>query len=238
MNKLFISFAITVFSIPVVASAASVQVYPTITTAYGNEHPAMPNPSAADIYTRIVQGSWSNQQTGVPTYQLPGAGNYQVQFFPPPGYSYTADAGCSGTIQTDQDIICNVDYKDGVPIPPTPPPPLITTPQPTSTPTPVSQPTPAVVQTQSVSVPIPTAIPAPVETPSPVTAKASTPAPAAAPKVITKTIIVHEYATTTPTESTTTTQDIQALQQRVGVLEQIVSVLQRTLSSIRNFLGL
>lgn len=99
---------------PYYAHAATVQVYPSMSQQNAGRHPYVSG--SIDIKTRIVQGSWSDTQYGVPTYTLPSAGHYQVQFYPPQGFTYTTNGKCGGEIAADEHIVCEVDYEDGEPI--------------------------------------------------------------------------------------------------------------------------
>lgn len=131
MKKLIATLALIAFTgAPVLAFAdGQVQVYPEITNSHGGTK------FARDIYTRIVAGSYTDQQTGVPTYSIP-AGPYEVQFFPPAGYSYSAGIDCTGTVNDGELKVCHVSYSDGAPDVQTPPP----APQPAPT---VETPTPS-----------------------------------------------------------------------------------------------
>lgn len=144
MKKLLATLTLIAFAgSPALAFAGGqVQVYPTITNAHGGTK------FAADIYTRIVAGSYTDQQTGVPTYEIP-AGQYEVQFFPPAGYSYSAGADCTGIVNDGELKVCQVSYSDGASTAQTPPPapqpaPTVETPTPSPSPT-VNVPTDVVV---------------------------------------------------------------------------------------------
>ena len=135
MKKTIVSLFAVAFLLPSVALAASVQVIPTLINAQGGRA------TGADLRTCITQGEYSECATDMPTFFLPGAGNFEVSFYPPAGYSYETNyrcpAGsrfdyktqrevcvgapdrtitCSGTIAADEGKKCYVVYADGAPI--------------------------------------------------------------------------------------------------------------------------
>lgn len=94
---------------PVMASAATVTVYPITTNAHGG------TANASNMTVCIA----SDCEQGVPTFTLPDGTAYQVTFQPAAGYSYSADDNCAGVAQGD--ITCTVNYADGAPIAPSAP---------------------------------------------------------------------------------------------------------------------
>lgn len=88
------------------ALAATVQVYPTITSSHGGTK------FAVDMTSCIA----SECAQGVPTFTVPDGAAYAVTIQPAAGYSYTLDSNCSGVAQGD--IVCHVDYQDGATIAP------------------------------------------------------------------------------------------------------------------------
>lgn len=96
--------------LPVSVFAASVQVYPTITNAYGG---------TADyraLNSCVTDSSGAQQcAAGVPTFTIP-SGTYSVSVTPPLGYSYVLGSTCSGTVAADDSVQCDVKYNDGAPI--------------------------------------------------------------------------------------------------------------------------
>lgn len=108
--KTFIT-TLVIFLLPLTSLAATVQVYPTMTNAYGGTK------HASDIYTEIyVDDILIGSEYGVPTYEIP-AGNYEVRFFPPVGYEALVIGGCTDYIDEDSYYVCNVHYKDGADTP-------------------------------------------------------------------------------------------------------------------------
>ncbi len=89
---------------PVIASAATVTVYPITTNAHGG------TANASNMTVCIA----SDCEQGVPTFTLPDGTDYQVTFEPAAGYSYSADSNCAGVAEGD--ITCTVNYADGAPI--------------------------------------------------------------------------------------------------------------------------
>lgn len=208
------------------AMAATVQVYPIITSSHGG------TANAADMKSCITANGQTQCDTNVPTFSIPDGSTYSVTITPAAGYSYSLDSNCNGVAQGD--IICNATYEDGAPI---------------AQPTPAAVPQPVVQPLQQTAVPAqPAAVPAPTVTTNPVensslvvpasTAAPADPTPEPKPQVITQTVIEYVQATSAPIESPTTTQQVQDLTTRVSALEAAVQWLQSVVISIKNFLGL
>lgn len=123
-----------------VFASAQIQVYPTFNLEHGG------TTFAKDIYTKIVTPDFTDQQLGVPTYEIPTAGAYEVQFFPPKGYKYKTNKDCTGTIEDKELKVCKVFYSDGAKS--TPETPVIIPTQTTPTPAPTA------TQTQPTEQPI------------------------------------------------------------------------------------
>lgn len=109
MKKLLI--AIVAFSLPALAFANQVEVYPTITNAHGGIK------SAADITVCGTVNGLQDCETGVPYFSAPVGSIYHITVNPPAGYSFTTHGDCDGTVAGDDaSMTCFVDYADGAPI--------------------------------------------------------------------------------------------------------------------------
>ncbi len=109
MKKILIIIAM--IALPAMASAHSLEIYPTI----HNSHGGTKYSSDITVYTTI-QGVQFHD-TGVPIYDVPPGGTYDIEVMPPVGYSDTLSGDCSGIADnTDTALQCNVDYYDGAPI--------------------------------------------------------------------------------------------------------------------------
>lgn len=128
-RKTGVMIVAALLGLPFAASAATVQVYPTITNSHGGTK------FAADMTACITHDGTTDCAQSVPTFTVPDGSAYEVTIQPAAGYSYGLDSACSGVAQGD--IICNVSYTDGAPIVT---PPAAPTPTPQAAPAPVSQP--------------------------------------------------------------------------------------------------
>lgn len=201
--------------LPMSASAATVQIYPTITSSHGGQA------NAQDMRSCITADGQTQCDYSVPTFTIPDGSTYSVSITPATGYSYSLESDCSGVAQGD--TICHVDYADGYKAP-------AQAPAPQPAPAPQNAPT-----SGGVSVPIPTGIPTPTPAPEATTSDATTTQPA--PQTILQVVVIHDYATTSPEEASTSAA-VADLQTRVGLLEQIVRAMQDLIGKILNFLGL
>lgn len=143
--------------IPLPAFAATVQVKPMLINAHGG------TATGKDLLVCVVQGPWQECAPDMPTFTLPGAGQFEVQFKPPAGYSYEANyrcpqgstfdykqqkevcvgepdrtVTCSGSIGANEDKKCYVRYSDDAAVSSAPAPVVAPSPQPT--PVPVTSP--------------------------------------------------------------------------------------------------
>jgi hypothetical protein len=131
MKKLLL-ILVTLLALPTMASAATVQVVPTLTNSHGG------TATGADLRVCVVQNGIKTCDTDMPTFSI-AEGPYEVQVFPPAGYSYETNYHCkngtkfdystqkevcsngevdrtntcSGIIGADEDKVCYVSYIDG-----------------------------------------------------------------------------------------------------------------------------
>ncbi len=222
------------------AMAATVEVIPTLTNSHGG------TASGQDLKVCITMSNFKDCSVDMPTFTLPSAGDYSVQFLPPAGYSYEANYNCSngthfdfgqqkdvcngepdrtitcsGSIGTDEDKKCYVTYTDGAPIIVTPPP---TPPQPTPI---IPQTNPPTTTGTTIIQYVPVAA---TTTPEVQTIIQHTIEIQTQIRTATNTIVVAATSS-----DATTTKQIADLQKRVGWLEQIVNSIVEFLQKIFGF---
>lgn len=209
------------------ASAATLEIYPSITNAHGG------SANSTNLRSCLESHGVTQCDAGVPTFTFPG-GDYSVSVTPPPGYSFTLSGDCEGTVTDEASLQCNVTYKDDQPIASPPPPASAGTVGPI-------QPTPAVQQAPAPVVQyIPVYIQVPATNTPPVIQQEGDNPVRTVEKVI---IIEHtvagttsDQATTTGIESTTTPPTNTDLRSQIliliGQLGHLISVLLSKLAAL------